>query len=302
MQCNTKFLFSKIVCEIKDKSSHSKSLLTKAGSIYYSCIVVIRLEYNLWFIYSSVRKCSCYKYDKCAQQRANTKEKRRKYDNFSYRDYFGGDSEKCFIILFLHRYKQGCKIPLFFVLSIFSVHVKQTNICNPLQWLLISTFTTFSPHGGKTPELLVHGCDRDPQPRYEISPKVYKVRQHETMRFNLCRCLSTFNDALRSSLGRKTHISMQMGRTNTNKYACLADQIKRSRSHSLLQCLNKYALLIFVQCLFCLVCPPVCLGKQYYPVPVIILHTLWDGGRFNSQTKLSWGDLKGIFWNQIKWD
>lgn len=46
----------------------------------------------------------------------------------------------------------------------------------------------------------------------KISQKVYKVRQHETVMFNLCLRLSTFNDVLRCSSGRKTHISMQMRR------------------------------------------------------------------------------------------
>lgn len=118
---------------------------------------------------------------------------------------------------FANRPHDNC-IPLCYRLSsIFSAHVIHIKGWEPFLWLLLASslrsvlMEERSPSGLFTGEIKMCGYDK------KISQKLYKVRQHRMVMFHLCLCLSTFNDVLRCSLGRKTHISMQMRRqTQTN--------------------------------------------------------------------------------------
>lgn len=131
----------------------------------------------------------------------------------------------------------GCLLIVFYYVAPFSIcsaHVMQMERWQVFLWLSLpsSLFSVLTegryPSGLYMDVIKMCGCDK------KSLRKVYKPRQHETVMFNLCLCLSTFNDVLGSSVGRKKkkHIFHANEETNTNKYASLVDHhVSHRTSH-----------------------------------------------------------------------
>lgn len=122
--------------------------------------------------------------------------------------------------------------------------------------------------------------------------------------FNLCLRLSTFNDVLWCSLGRKhTYFNANEKATQTNMlvswittYHTKPDVQIMPASEQICPCLL-YSWLFF----FCLVCCLVCLCKENYSVPAVIPLILSDTGQFTAQTeRVCWRRLRKKCFNSNK--